>query len=93
MRQIPEVGDQVALKKFAFTNKAGGTGMSDWKFDEKFTGPAVVVVTKAWHDYETGWRYHGKPVDSSALLREYLKRNARNGSVYFSEFDLERIPA
>lgn len=87
MKHIPEIGDTITLKKFAFTNKSGGTGMSDREFGEKFSGDAVVYVTKAWHDYETGWRYHGNPI--SVELCEYMKRNAKRFSpVYFGQFDI-----
>lgn len=85
-RIIYEPGDAVTFKRFEFINKAGGTGMSDWEFDEPFKGEAKAQVVKAFHDYETGQRYIGKAL--SPDLKSYLERNGRGLTVYFGEFDL-----
>jgi hypothetical protein len=88
MRKIYEVNDGIRFSEFAFTNKAGGTGLSNWEFNEKFEGIGEGIVVKAWHDYECGWRYHCIPF--SEKLCQYMERNADpNGEmlVYVSEFD------
>ncbi len=92
---IPEVGDKFALniKKpygFAFSNKGGGTGMSNWEHDPKYTGKeAIVKVTKVWYDDECGYRTICEPVNKELI--EYLKENAGKQLVYASEFDLMLI--
>jgi hypothetical protein len=86
MKRIYEVGDTISFSEFAFTNKSGGTGLSNWNWNEKFTGDASGIVTKAWDDDETGWRYHCIPTSSDLVA--YLKRNASARVVYVSEFDV-----
>lgn len=89
MINIPEVGDVVNVKSFGFTNKQGGTGLSDWQHDERFVEVARVEITKAWHDYECGWRYWAKPL--SPELIEYMKRNSSTpDKLYVSQFDVVR---
>lgn len=70
-----KVGDIIKLNKFCFVNKAGGTGLSDWQWNEQFSGVAEVKVTKMWYDYETGWKGWAEPINSE--LKEYLQRNAK----------------
>lgn len=79
---------EVEIKKFAFTNTGGGTGLSDWQYNEKFHGVARVTFRKGWFDYETGYRFIGEAC--SYDLNLYLDRNAslENRSVYFGEQDL-----
>jgi hypothetical protein len=81
MEIIPDVGERCKLASFAFNNKGGGTGLSDWLHDERFAGVAEVKCTKKWYDYETGWRYHGQPVSPDLL--DYLGRNSAKDVVYF----------
>jgi len=99
-----EVGNIVTIKRFEFTNKSGGTGMSDCEYNEKYVKPVKVKVIKSWHDYECGYRGHA--VSEDAELLKYLKRNAKRGyndlsdeklnkmiddgqyRVYISEFDV-----
>lgn len=94
-RIIPEVGDQFALNfnkpyGFSFTNKSGGTGMSNWKYDPKFAGnEAIVKVKKVWYDDECGYRTICEPVNDELI--NYLKTNAGKLEVYASEFDLQII--
>lgn len=78
----------IVVKKFSFTNSAGGTGMSDWKWDEKFEGVAEIKVTKVWEDYEIGRRGWGEAVSQD--LKDYLDRNASilDHRIFFGEFDL-----
>ena len=75
------------LKSFSFVNKAGGTGMSNWDFDPKFSGEALVKITKSWSDYECGQRFHGEAI--SPDLIQYLAENANadDRRVFFSEFE------
>lgn len=89
MRCLPDVGDLVELKRFAFINKAGGTGMSDWKFDPKFEGVAKARVVKGWHDYETGERYIGVAVSEDLERYMAANANAADKRVRFGEFDLK----
>jgi len=86
MKKIYEVGDTVSFSEFAFENKAGGTGMSNWTWNEKFAGVARGLVTVAWDDDETGWRFHCVPVSKDLI--EYIKRNSKNMLVFVSEFDI-----
>jgi hypothetical protein len=88
MRKVAEVGDTIVLKSFCFSNKAGGTGMSDSKWDEIFVGNAQAIVTKEWEDYECGQRGWATPHPSDKNLIEYLKRNAGKQVIYWSEFDI-----
>jgi len=90
---IPEVGDifEINLDKkygFAFSNKGGGTGMSNWEYDNKYThNVAKVKITKVWYDDETGYRCWGEPVN--AELKEYLNEVSSKQVVYVSQFDLK----
>lgn len=80
------IGSKVKIKEFAFQNPSGGTGMSNWQFNPPYTGQPVVKITKKWFDYETGYRFWGEAVDPA--LKEYLKANAKDGRVFFSEWDI-----
>lgn len=88
MKSIPEKDDTIDIRAFGFTNPQGGTGLSDWEYNERFAGTATVKVNKAWHDYETGWRYIGEAV--SADLKSYIAKHAapNDQRVFFGEFDL-----
>ena len=88
MKTMPEVGDIIILKEFSFNNKAGGTGMSNWKYNETYAKPVKVKVTKEWEDYECGQMGWGVPVKSDKGLIAYLERNSREQIVYWSEFDI-----
>ena len=80
MRSNPDVGDVIELKAFSYSNKEGGTGMSDWDHDEKFLKPIKVKVTKEWEDYECGQRGWAQLWDEDDHeLIAYLSRNARTG--------------
>lgn len=87
MKMIYEVGDTVSFTCFAFENKAGGTGMSNWLYDEIFRGHATGLITRAWEDYETGWRFWCKP--TSKDLVDYVNRNSNRMVVFVSGFDIE----
>ena len=99
MKKIPEVGDTITLKKFCYDNKAGGTAMSNWKYDEKYSDPIIVTVTKEWNDYECGQRGWAIPIIHSLhnkKLMEYLERNCKKQSnqyfrIYWSEFDIINV--
>ena len=82
------VGSTVTLKEFSFTNTAGGTGLSNWKYNVRFEGVAVVTIIAGWHDYETGWRYIGRAINPA--LHKYLKDNANvdDQRVFFSEYKI-----
>jgi hypothetical protein len=88
MKMTPEVGDVITLKAFAFSNKGGGTGLSNWEHDERFAKPAKVLVTKEWQDEECGQRGWAIPIDDDKELNDYLNRNAGKKVVYWSEFDI-----
>jgi len=68
---IPEVGDTVLVNKYCYTNEYGGTNIAEEQI--------VCEITKAWHDYECGWRYHAIPV------------NGRFDKIYVSEFDVLQV--
>lgn len=93
MKKVPEVGDLIVLKEFAFTNKyGGGTGMSK-KFgttawNPEYLKPVTVKVTKEWEDYECGQRGWATPLSSDKKLLAYLKENAKSTTIYWSEFDI-----
>lgn len=97
MKKVAGIGDAVTVKSFAYVRKGGGTGMSSktWKHDEYF-GPATFYITKAWHDYETGWRYHGVPHPNDKKLKDFLWENTTDdmefqGTGLFSQFDITNI--
>lgn len=84
--KIYEVGDEITFTEFAFNNVHGGTGLSNWDHDEKFSGVAGGTILKAWEDYECGWRFWVKP-GSPDLIR-YVKKHSKKQIVYVSEFDI-----
>lgn len=89
---LPEVGDKVAIKSFSFTNKNGGTGCSDWEYNEKFSKPtATVTIVHAFEDWETGWIFHGASADED--LTQYMERlaSAADQRIFFSEFDVVEV--
>jgi hypothetical protein len=63
------VGKVVNLTEHCYDNKFGGTELG---------GAIRAKITKAWWDYECGWRYWGCPT-----ARKSLKR------IYFSQFDVK----
>lgn len=79
---------QIQINQFAYNNPGGGTGLSHGKFGEEFKGTAVVELDTGFWDYETGWRYRGKPVSDDLVA--YMGRNANpdDQTVFFSEFEL-----
>lgn len=93
---IPEVGDKYLVnqnenKGFAFNNKGGGTGLSNWEYNERFAGKAIVEITKVWYDDECGYRCWAIAVNDE--LKEYLERNCgEDKCVFVGEFDIEEIP-
>lgn len=79
MKKTAEQNDRVAISGFCFNNEFGGTDISNYdrgqkeKHDPKqYDGLAIVEIIKAWYDDETGWRYHGKPLNPTLI--EYLTR-------------------
>jgi hypothetical protein len=96
MKKVPEVGDTIILKEFAFDNKGGGTAMSNWDHNEKYTDQIEAVVTKEWTDYECGQRGWAIPNPRDRELMEYLERNSKRDSkkvfrLYWSEFDIVNV--
>ncbi len=93
--QAPElfVGKMVFPKRFCYTNKHGGTGLSDSTFegDPVFPHakiPACCVITKLWHDYETGintW-CAARGQATKGWLRKYA--HPQDQRMFVSEFDL-----
>src|ERR1035437_2528389 len=79
---------QERIKNFAFTNTAGGTGLSDWQYNERYSGQPTVTAVKGWHDYETGYRFIGESDDPA--LNTYLDRVAKASDrrVFFGESDV-----
>lgn len=92
MIKIAEVQDVVTVKMFCYTNKFGGTGIAEEKNEkELFKNPIKCKITKAWDDYECGWRYHAEPLKDQTDLLKYLKENAKGTKMYVSEFDITNI--
>ena len=79
-----QLGDILTVKKFSFSNKAGGTGLSDWKWNEKFDKPIKVEVIKVLNDYETGQQAWVISHPDEKELIAYLDRNARKGLPFFN---------
>ena len=72
----------ISLNKFCYTNKEGGTGLSDSSFDgdEKWSGESArFFIVRQWDDYECGQRGWAMPDQSNKDLMDYLKRNAKEG--------------
>lgn len=69
-----KVGDTIEVKAFCFTCPQGGTGLSNWEYNERFIGKAIIKITKVWYDYETGNNGWGEAVNDE--LKEYIERNA-----------------
>lgn len=97
MRKIYEVGDVVMVHTFCYKSKNSGTNMVDrnlkCEFGQFNWGPCYNVpehpqvrLTKAWDDYETGWRYHAIPITSE--LSEFLVLHGVEQKVYVGEFDI-----
>lgn len=68
MKMIPEVGDTVTVKGYCYTNEQGGTSIAEEKTQCK--------ITKAWDDYECGWRYWATPL------------NGKHKVIYVGQFDI-----
>lgn len=86
------IGEPVRLRRFSYTGKPGGTRLSDGSLcgqgEPPFKGDARVRVTKSWHDYEIGMRYHGSPFSTD--LRAFMRRWSKPGTaVYFGESDIQ----
>jgi len=77
-------GEILTVKEFSFTNKAGGTGLSDWKWNEKFEKPIKVEIVKVFDDYEIGRRGWAVPHPDEKELIAYLDRNAKKGIPSFN---------
>lgn len=90
---IPEVGDQFEVKSkmygFGYRTPAGGTGLSNWEFNEKYEAEkAIVKITKVWYDDECGYRCWAEAVNEE--LKQYIDRNAHatDKRIFVSQFDL-----
>jgi len=89
---------------FCYTNKSGGTNMIQCESpkltqfqrlsarykDQKVKWLAEFTIQKQWHDYETGGRMIGLPVNKE--LKAFLKRHAHPDKqvIYVSQHDLLR---
>ncbi len=92
MRPTPEIIAKLPkalVSDFAFTNTAGGTGMSNWDHNKRFDSPCEVLIFKAWTDEETGLHFVG--IGQGDALKCYLNEVCGKDApqpVYFSEFSL-----
>ncbi len=80
---------QVKVRKFCYSGPSGGTRLSDGPFDPRYPYPsATVEVERGFFDYETGYRFIGKPADPK--LTEFRDSNGSTTDqrIFFSEFDL-----
>jgi hypothetical protein len=80
-----EIGEEILFSKFAFENRSGGTGLSDWNHNEKFAGKAVGRVVRKVLDHENGGTLHVEPL--TVELGRYLERNGRKAVAMVSPFD------
>lgn len=92
------LGRVIKVKKFSYTNKYGGTGLSNWtskipgiQEDELFTRPIKVTIVKMWNDYECGIRMWAMPDNSDKELIEFLERNAKKGTPIISDNELKKF--
>lgn len=96
MIHTPEAGDTVTFYSLAWTNARGGTSMSQRSRNRKGGGlSARATITKAWHDYETGWRYFASLTEDTAVVDSFTKKatTLKKGTrVYVSEFDVKATP-
>ena len=90
--QMPDNGTIITVKSFAFTNRAGGTGMSNWSWNPKFEGLARVEIVEQWSDPETGQRFICKSADKK--LDEYMEATASldDKRIFTSEFEIVPEP-
>lgn len=87
MKIIPEVNDIVVVKQFNFTNIHGGTGISEGQ-------KMKCKITKAWYDYECGWRYWAEPLEEiDPTFFVYDGDYNNDNIIYVSQFDVIEIRA
>lgn len=82
-----KIGDLVEFQSACWENSEGGTS-ADLRGKLRFRAK----ITKAWDDYETGWRYHAElqedvEVEDDFTGPEILKKGA---IVYVGQFDERR---
>ena len=65
-------GDTVTVKRFAYTNKSGGTELVDMN--------CRLAVVKSWEDYETGNNAWAMPNNTNTELMDFLNTNAKKGT-------------
>lgn len=79
MARFPKIilkeGDILEVDEFCFTNPQGGTGLSNWDYNEKFQGTAQIKITKLWFDEETGIKGWAEPISED--IKDYMKCNAK----------------
>lgn len=82
----------VEVSEFSFINPAGGTGMSNWKFNASLEGPVKVTIVEGWFDYEAGHRFIGTSCDDR--LTAYLEAvsNSSDRRVFFSQYQIVGQP-
>lgn len=77
-----DVGDAVFVHGLlAFRSTAGGTETLQLSRNR----PIRCRVTKSWWDYETGWRYHGEPLDEEGVERIRRKGTVDIGPDWYRE--------
>ena len=81
---IPEVDDRVKIKGYCYSNKHGGTEIVEDEIIE-------CTITKAWHDYECGWRYWATPSDPYLLSRKDAHVSGKEDIIYVSQWDVIEV--
>jgi hypothetical protein len=80
---------QVKVRKFCYSGPSGGTRLSDGPFDPRYPHPsATVEVERGFFDYETGYRFIGKPADPQITEFRDSNGSTTDQRIFFSEFDL-----
>lgn len=90
MRMIPEVGDTVRFNGLTWINAKGGTN-SDHRGKLSFRA----TITKAWEDYETGWRFWAVLEEDVTAVDDFFgPAKLKKGTLVFvGQFDMETVRA
>ncbi len=83
-----KVGDVGFFKAIAIQNTVGGTRLLNGDQYSPWPGEARVEITRAWHDYETGWKAAGVLLDADLI--EIAR--AAGTSIYDAEYYRRAYP-
>jgi len=80
MKILATLGDEVVALGYCYSNLNGGTEIVD-------NVRIRAKITKAWHDYETGWRYHATPINRDIKAQGKSMENR----IFIGEFQIMEI--